>query len=369
MFVTYNMPIFRSSSQVLARMLAAEAIEPVAETYSGCEGTIYALVNPDDLRWHDEFAIRLQGQQCQVNLYALPTAEYLALIQAQNEIRAFDLGSLLTALADPLSNSKTIGQQLLDVVRSDKAAVNTVPYVSTYSSVWLSHRTRFCRSEKGWLLILAFETISGCRPSMGSKAGFGLDVGLSPVVTAVNTRGDVSRIKAPPAIPINDLLSQARNPRENHLIQRIAHEAQHALVRNQLEELIENLVQFATVVVVEDLDLVGFQRSARRIDRQLRDLGMIDFLKAWLPQRLGEFGIPLYREPAAYTSQLCSQCVTRNGRSRGSGEPFVCTHCGYRDDPHVNAATILARTGIGQVLRDLQAQLRPFSRRIEAADD
>lgn len=368
MFVSYNMPILGTSSQVLDRAVNAGILERVDESYSGCAGQTYAIADTDDLRWHDEFALTLRGQYCQVNLYALPTAEYLALLQAGDGIQAFDLSPLIEALTSGQADSQIIAARLPEVVRRDKLPANPTLYETPYTAIWLSQGTRFCLTAHGWYLILTFETRGDCRPSIGGKAAFGIDIGVSPVITAVDTRGNVTQLDPPPVIPVERALRAAQNARETHLIQRIAHEAQYTVVRQRLEALIVELIEHATVVVVEDLDLDGFKRSQRRNDLALRNLGMIDFLQAWLPQRLGEHGIPLYREPAEFTSQLCSRCTTRSTRPARTGRQFRCNSCGYESDIHVNAATTLAQLGLTSVLREMQAQLRrPHGG--EAADD
>lgn len=118
------------------------------------------------------------------------------------------------------------------------------------------------------------------------------------------------------------------------------------------------LIEHATVVVVEELDLRGLKRHTRRADLLTRDLGLLDFLQAWLPQRLAEGGIRLYRYPAAYTSQVCGVCYAQGTRLAQEHHVFRCSKCGFTGDAHVNSAAVLAQVGLTEVLAELREQLR-----------
>lgn len=145
-----------------------------------------------------------------------------------------------------------------------------------------------------------------------------------------------------------DLESRLTERRHIHLAQRVHHLTHTVAARTLYEQALRELER-ASVIYVENLSMTGMSQGFRRA---AYELGLQDFLLAWLPQMAHANGIGLHRVPPAYTSLMCHLCH-RQGRRSSDGRVFTCGTHGQMD-AHENAAQVIRQTGSSFTQQRLQ---------------
>ncbi|NIK55761.1 RNA-guided endonuclease InsQ/TnpB family protein [Kribbella shirazensis] len=122
--------------------------------------------------------------------------------------------------------------------------------------------------------------------------------------------------------------------------------------KDWVEQTSTRLARQFDVIRVEDLRIVQLTRAAKgTVDnpgkrvRQKAGLNRGILASGWgkLVQRLEHKAAGRVEKiPAAYTSQTCSRCGTRDARARESQAAFRCRSCGYTANADVNAAVNIA---------------------------
>jgi transposase len=122
--------------------------------------------------------------------------------------------------------------------------------------------------------------------------------------------------------------------------------------KDWVEQVSTRLAREFDVIRVEDLHIVQMTQSAKgTVDspgtrvRQKAGLNRGILANGWgrLVQRLEHKARGrVERIPAAYTSQTCSQCGTRDREARESQAVFRCRSCNYTANADVNAAVDIA---------------------------
>ncbi|NIK61646.1 RNA-guided endonuclease InsQ/TnpB family protein [Kribbella shirazensis] len=122
--------------------------------------------------------------------------------------------------------------------------------------------------------------------------------------------------------------------------------------KDWVEQISTRLAREFDVIRVEDLRIVQMTRSAKgTVDnpgkrvRQKAGLNRGILANGWgrLVQRLEHKAAGRVEKiPAAYTSQTCSRCGTRDREARESQAVFRCRSCGYTANADVNAAVNIA---------------------------
>ena len=116
------------------------------------------------------------------------------------------------------------------------------------------------------------------------------------------------------------------------------------------------LADQAGTVVVEDLKVRNMTKSAKGTveapGKQVQAKSGLnrEILKTgWcgLRQKIGYKVHTLLEVNPSYTSQTCSRCGHRDGKSRGTQSGFRCVSCGYEVNADVNAALNIKALGIG----------------------
>lgn len=348
MLIDFYLPVW-GTTEHLETAITNGTLVQVNDTLCRADRRTYELRSPDeDFCVHDAFAFELSGQLYACNLFALPSAEYSALVFAQCP-QTFDVTGVVQAMSESQPPAD-LAAAILDSARHGKAEAKQEGG-SGHESIWMSCTTRLARTEQGrWFLNLWFYTESRIRRKPSSRLAFGLDVGLDPLLSGANSAGETFTVQPPPAIAPDILFHGVVAAREQYLVERIYKQARYTLARQKLEGVINQLIEEATVVSVEKLDLGGFRRLGQHVDRQLRDLAVLDFLQDWLRHRLELHGIPFYSHQPAYTSQICHRCYHPGQTWQGQ---FKCQYCGITDR-HTNAAQVLCQLGLARQLRTLQ---------------
>ncbi|MHA0035519.1 zinc ribbon domain-containing protein [Deinococcus sp. PESE-13] len=356
---TYNVPISGISSSYLTRVIEAGLLEPIEETESGCSGRMYALSDEHALTPHDPYALKLGSWLLSCNLFTLPTAEYVALAHGCINFGEFETLGLIAQLLNRDTTRRDHVAELRRIVRADKSgpAKRTS---ATHESVWIRCQTRFCLEQTGWKVVLVFETQSLIQPARSRRTAFGIDLGLAPLAGVANGHGDAWELPGIPSLPLSDrqIAEYASNKREAHLLRHVRHEAVYTAAKLQFEGLIGQLVEQATSVHVEDL---GRLQLRDRFGFIFDDVAMWNFLYAWLPQRLHEFGIPLDRHDPALTSRMCSTCYGYGLRRRADWGRLYCANCDEDMNAHQNAARVLMLLGAGTSIARLRRRLEQVS--------
>jgi putative transposase len=122
--------------------------------------------------------------------------------------------------------------------------------------------------------------------------------------------------------------------------------------KDWVEQTSTKLARHFDTIRVEDLNIPNMTRSARgtadspgRNVRQKAGLNRGILASGWgrLVERLEHKAAGrVEKVPAAYTSQTCSRCGTRDKKARESQAVFRCRSCGYTANADVNAAINIA---------------------------
>lgn len=113
------------------------------------------------------------------------------------------------------------------------------------------------------------------------------------------------------------------------------------------------------LVAIEDLKVRDMTRSAKgtveapgKNVRQKAGLNRSILAKSWggfglaLEHKARYNGSEIVKVNPAYTSQTCSACGTRDGKSRESQARFACRSCGHAENADVNAAKNILAAGL-----------------------
>jgi transposase len=146
--------------------------------------------------------------------------------------------------------------------------------------------------------------------------------------------------------------------------------------KNWVEQVSTDLARRFDVIRVEDLQIQRMVRSGRgtlsepgKHVRQKAGLNRGILAAGWgrLVERLEQKAADrVERVPAAYTSQTCSHCGTRDKKARESQAAFRCRICGYTANADVNAAMNIA-AGRAVTARGVDAVLSAMKREPQLA--
>lgn len=207
---------------------------------------------------------------------------------------------------------------------------------------------------------IAFAVVPEPIPGPGTGDVVGVDRGVT-VSAALSTgeklnvpaltRGEKARLRK-----LQQRLSRARNgsnrrAKTKAAIARLkAREADRR--KDWVEQTSTRLAREFDVIRVEDLRIVQMTRSAKgtvhspgKRVRQKAGLNRGILTNGWgqLVQRLEHKAAGRVEKiPAAYTSQTCSRCGTRDAGARESQAVFRCRSCGHTANADVNAAVNIA---------------------------
>ncbi|GGL73081.1 hypothetical protein GCM10010840_08920 [Deinococcus aerolatus] len=335
---THNLRVSVDQSAQLRELVRTGWMRQTTEPVSGLAGGRVYVPNAAALTrqcgWHDE-RLQLGDVRLQTQLYRLPTLEQTALVQASPGYAQHQDERLLTqGLLGQLgpAQQRTWVRQVIQTTCQGRRAL---PVVLGGGGVrWLQAGTRLVELEGLWFASLTFEL-----PTVPRRAGgiaIGIDVGLSPLVTAAGPGALVQL--APPALPDRlrwatfaahlDLLPPTAQRELQGRIQRL----HYAAARQQLDQMTAWLLGQAACVGVERLDWRTFSTD---FPERGREMAMVDWLQSWLPQRLYAAGVRLRRVAPYGTSQGCHLCGRPGARTN---HQFVClSGCGVMD-AHENAA-------------------------------
>lgn len=207
---------------------------------------------------------------------------------------------------------------------------------------------------------IAFAVIPDSIPGPGTGEVVGIDRGVT--VSAALSTGEKLNVPTPTHAEkarlrrLQRRLARAkkggnRHARTKSAIARIrVREADRR--KDWVEQISTRLAREFDVIRVEDLRIVQMTRSARgTVDRpgkrvrQKAGLNRGILSSGWgqLVQRLEHKAAGRFEKvPAAYTSQTCSRCGTRDREARESQAVFRCRSCSYTANADVNAAVNIA---------------------------
>ncbi len=118
------------------------------------------------------------------------------------------------------------------------------------------------------------------------------------------------------------------------------------MLMNWRHHLTAEMVRFADVFVLEDLDVLSMTarggRRKRRLNRGIRNTGWGLIERMLLYKARG-----LIKVDPAYTSQRCSVCSHTERGNRSSRAEFVCRRCDHEGHADVNAARNILTSGRG----------------------
>lgn len=207
---------------------------------------------------------------------------------------------------------------------------------------------------------IAFAVVPEPVPGPGTGEVVGVDRGVA-VSAALSTgeklkvptltRGEKARLRA-----LQQRLARARKGSNRRAKAKVAVARLKAREADRRKDWVEQvstrLAREFDVIRVENLHIVRMTQSAKgTVDkpgtrvRQKAGLNRGILTNGWgqLVQRLEhKAGGRVERIPAAYTSQTCSRCGTRDRKARESQAVFRCRSCGYTANADVNAAVNIA---------------------------
>jgi transposase len=207
---------------------------------------------------------------------------------------------------------------------------------------------------------IAFAVVPDSIPGPGTGEVVGVDRGVT--VSAALSTGE--QLLVPPLSPgekrrlraLQQRLSRARKGSNRRAKTKAAIARLKARQADRRKDWVEQtstrLAREFDVIRVEDLRIVQMTQSAtgtvdnpgKRV-RQKAGLNRGILANGWgqLVQRLEDKAAGrVERIPAAYTSQTCSQCGTRDREARESQAVFRCRSCNYTANADVNAAVNIA---------------------------
>lgn len=285
------------------------------------------------------------------DLHRLPRPELQALANGSPAMKLrSDWADLTRQLLQPMTRvqeSRWVNQLIAGV-----RVMGPAPTAACASVEWLPGETRLVRLGRLWFASLGFQAPASGQAAPGAGRALGLDVGLSPLAVAADSRMSFQ------TQPLHLLAGAGLRALERQLealpmglqtqIRRDLEHLEFGAASQILEEFTATLLTQGTSIVAEQLDLAGFTGSF--VPRG-RSLAVIDWHQSWLPQRLYAAGVPFKRVAPAYTSRRCCRCGRLGERE---GARFTCSQCGP-ENAHVNAARNLLRRG-GAVRRPRDRQ-------------
>lgn len=284
--------------------------------------------------------LQMGGTTLQAELHRLPPAELAALIQQSADYRGLPqeefVADLLTPM-DEVSQQRWVAR-FVETARMGPVALKEKP---ASDAAWLPEDTRLIRLGRNWFISLAFDVPVPRRDHGGIPLG--IDVGIHPLATAAGYRKSFS------SRPLHLLTGAGLKALERHIgrlpddggahVREEYSRLQYATASLSLETLTTQIIASASMVAVEKLVFKSF--SSTFVSRG-RELAIVDWHQAQLPQRLYQAKIKLVRVDPAYTSLICHRC----GRlGRRNGDQFSCRHCGISLDSHTNASHNIRRRG------------------------
>ena len=218
---------------------------------------------------------------------------------------------------------------------------------------------RVVRDRSGrWHIVFAVIPDSIPGPGTGEVVGVDRGVTVSAALSTGEklnvptlTRGEKTRLRK-----LQQRLSRARKGSNRRAKTRAAIARLKAREADRRKDWVEQtstrLAREFDVIRVEDLRIVQLTRSAKgTVDnpgkrvRQKAGLNRGILTSGWgrLVQRLQDKAAGRVEKiPAAYTSQTCSRCGTRDREARESQAVFRCRSCGFEANADVNAAINIA---------------------------
>lgn len=330
---TFNVRIHRSCYGRIDNAIRVGSLRPTNERRAGIgRGRLWAGTDVGIIAM-DDHTLHMGELQIDAPLYRLPSDEHRALIEGcAGRYRSYAGLDHLIDQTLVFADEGHFDEQLTTILL---AGLQPVLVVGGSPVTWLPGETRLVQQGGDWLVNLAFtrhpaRTDRGWGGGRGRRAPAGVDVGLSPLATAVVGRGTYQT----PGLPV--LARPDAGGRTAELCEMV----NYLLARQTLDDLTEHLLERAEWVAVEALDLSTF--TSGFVARGRRD-AVIDWHQAWLPQRLADAGIQLIRVPPAYTSVRCHECGSHSTR-RMHGL-MTCRACGLHVDVHVNAAVNIRARG------------------------
>ena len=356
---TYNIKLIgKNHLDTLAELIQIRALipDPHSPTISGCAGaSVYQLADPTDLQMVDDFGISIGGRLLQANLFRLPSWAMRAAFEGQPMPDFEGTHDLIRGLSRPLSQAEKL--EWIDTLKTTvkQGRMADIRHHSAYSqdhgtTKWMRGSTRFCHQPGAdhtgsWTLSLSFERIEEIIEMGVRKGAMGVDVGSNPLVV-IASGDDLWQVGGinPIALTEEDLRRTMSNKRQAHLAKRLHHLAHSVAAKIKYERALEQL-KCASSVSAEDITLTGMHP---RFQQLAGDLGLQDFLLAWLPQMCHQHFISLVRVDPFRSSQTCHICHQQGSRSK-DGKSFHCTRHGTMD-AHENAAKVIQLLGMGATL-------------------
>jgi putative transposase len=112
-----------------------------------------------------------------------------------------------------------------------------------------------------------------------------------------------------------------------------------------LQKLSTKLISENQVICLEDLNVAGMVKN-RKLSKHIADASWSKFV-TMLQYKAEWYGRTLsFVSPWFPSSQICSNCGTRDGRKDLSVRNWVCPHCGTNHDRDVNAANNILTAGL-----------------------
>ncbi|WP_369903435.1 RNA-guided endonuclease InsQ/TnpB family protein [Bacillus manliponensis] len=210
------------------------------------------------------------------------------------------------------------------------------------------------RQWKRWYAIFSVER-QDVPPSIDMENAIGIDVGLNQY--AVLSNGTVFENpkfllkKEKQLRKAQRNLSKKKKNSANYRKQVERIRSLHEKVANQrkdfLHKLSYHLTKMYSVICIENLAIRKMVRN-RNVSKSISDAGWGAF-RQMLLYKCERFGGLLVKVDPAYTSQDCSSCGNRVGKSL-SIRTHICTKCGTVLDRDYNASLNILRKGFEQLL-------------------
>lgn len=222
---------------------------------------------------------------------------------------------------------------------------------------WTGKEVRECRiKEKGGRWYSAVR-VSITEAEYGKLCGHGvaaLDSGVETFVTVCHLDGRTEKIPAPQPYKAalktlrrrSREVSRRKKGGKNRAKSQVKLQKAHARVSNIrkdfLHKLSDALTAEAAAVVIEDLNLKGWQKLW---GRKASDQAVGEFLRQ-LEYKAEWKGCELVKAPWNFpSSQICSNCGVRDGKKDLSVRRWTCPHCEEEHDRDENAAVNLLNYG------------------------
>lgn len=112
-----------------------------------------------------------------------------------------------------------------------------------------------------------------------------------------------------------------------------------------LQKLSTKLISENQVICLEDLNVAGMVKN-RKLSKHISDASWSKFV-TMLQYKADWYGRTLsFVSPWFPSSQICSNCGTRDGKKALSVRKWICPHCGTHHDRDINAANNILTAGL-----------------------